>query len=294
MVEDKSVGYRVFKVINIVILLLLTLSCVLPLWYTLCLSLSDKTAATGGMVGLWPVGFNLSSYQALLRDSSFFRSVWISVQRVTLGWIVGISTTILLAYPLSRSKREFRYRNFFMWVLIVCLLFNGGLVPWYITMLKLGMVDNIWGLVLSGGVQVFNVILMMNFIRNQPKSLEEAALVDGAGLWRILVSIVIPLAKPVIATVSLFIIVYHWNEFFQGYVLMSSERMYPLQTYIQQLVVTVNVTNLSLEQYQKMNKLSDLTLNAAKIFVALIPVLMIYPLLQRFFVTGITLGAVKE
>jgi multiple sugar transport system permease protein/putative aldouronate transport system permease protein len=294
MIEGNSFSYRIFRACNFFLMLVITLSCILPLWYTLCLSLSDKAAANGGMVGLWPVGLNLDAYRAIMRDGSFFRAVGVSVTRVFLGLVIGLGTTVLMAYPLSKTTRDFAPRNIFMWILIVCFLFNGGLIPWYITMLSLGMKDTVWALVLCGGVQVFNVILVMNFFRNLPKALEEAAVIDGAGPWRILFSIILPISLPVIATVSLFIIVYHWNEFFQGLVLMSSERMYPLQTYIQQLVVTINVTNMSLEQFEKMNKLSNITLNAAKIFVALIPVLLIYPFLQKYFVTGITLGAVKE
>lgn len=294
MVEDNSPGYKVFQGFNLAVMVLITASCVLPLWYTLCLSLSDKTSANGGQVGLWPVGFNLEAYSAIMRDGTFFRAVVISVVRVALGLVIGLGTTLLMAYPLSKSSKQYGPRNIVMWVLLVCFLFNGGLIPWYITMLSLGMKDTIWALALGGGVQVFNVILVMNFFRNLPKALEEAALIDGAGPWRTLVSVVIPVSTPVIATVSLFIIVYHWNEFFQGLVLMSNENMYPLQTYIQQLVVTINVTNMSLEQFERMNKLSNITLNAAKIFVALIPVLLIYPFLQKYFVTGITLGAVKE
>jgi multiple sugar transport system permease protein/putative aldouronate transport system permease protein len=294
MIEGKSTGLLFFRVCNYFVLLLVSLSCVLPLWYTFCLSISNTAAANGGMVGLWPVGFNLEAYRAIIRDSSFFMAASTSVLRVVLGLLLGLGTTMLMAYPLSKTSREYAPRNSVMWVLIVCFLFNGGLIPWYITMMSLGMKDTIWALVLSGGLQVFNVILAMNFFRNLPKALEEAAIVDGAGPWRILFSIVIPVSLPVIATISLFIIVYHWNEFFQGLVLMSSSRNYPLQTYIQQLVVTINMTNMSLEQFEKMSKLSNVTLNAAKIFVALIPVLLIYPFLQRYFITGITLGSVKE
>ena len=181
-----------------------------------------------------------------------------------------------------------------MWILIFCFLFNGGLIPWYITMKNYGLINTMAGLVLAGGVPVFNVILVMNFFRNIPKSLEEAAIVDGAGAWLILLRVIIPISKPVIATVTLFTIVNYWNEFFQGLVLSTTEKMYPLQTYIQQMVVTLNMTNMTLEQYQKVSQLSNQGLNAAKIFVALIPVLLIYPFLQKYFITGITLGAVKE
>lgn len=276
------------------ILMLLVLSCIVPLWYTLCISLSGKAAVAGGMVSLWPVDFTLSSYQAIIKDMGFLRSVGISVARVVLGTIFSLTVILLMSYPLSKSKREFKYRDIFMWILIFCFLFNGGLIPWYITMKNYGLINTMAGLVLAGGVPVFNVILVMNFFRNIPKSLEEAAIVDGAGAWLILLRVIIPISKPVIATVTLFTIVNYWNEFFQGLVLSTTEKMYPLQTYIQQMVVTLNMTNMTLEQYQKVSQLSNQGLNAAKIFVALIPVLLIYPFLQKYFITGITLGAVKE
>ena len=227
-------------------------------------------------------------------NMGFLRSVGISVARVVLGTIFSLTVILLMSYPLSKSKREFKYRDIFMWILIFCFLFNGGLIPWYITMKNYGLINTMAGLVLAGGVPVFNVILVMNFFRNIPKSLEEAAIVDGAGAWLILLRVIIPISKPVIATVTLFTIVNYWNEFFQGLVLSTTEKMYPLQTYIQQMVVTLNMTNMTLEQYHNVSQLSNQGLNAAKIFVALIPVLLIYPLLQKYFITGITLGAVKE
>lgn len=294
MIKSKSVGRKIFLVVNFVILMILVSSCLLPLWYTLCVSLSGKAAVAGGLVSFWPVDFTLSSYQAIIKDMGFLRSVLVSLERVVFGTVFSLTVILLMAYPLSKSKRDFRYRNIFMWILIFCFLFNGGLVPWYIMMKNYGLINTMTGLVLCGGVPVFNVILVMNFFRNIPKSLEEAAVVDGAGPWKILFGIILPISKPVIATVALFTIVNYWNEFFQGLVLATSEEMYPLQTYIQQMVVTLNMSNMSLEQYQKMSQLSNEGLNAAKIFVAMIPVLLIYPFLQKYFISGITLGAVKE
>lgn len=146
------------------------------------------------------------------------------------------------------------------------------------------------------GVPIFNLILIMNFVKNLPEELEEAAKIDGAGPWRYLFSILLPLLKPVLATVVLFTIVGYWNDFFQGMVLSTREESYPLQTYIQQLVVSTNLqqmASMSLEQMNRLSKLNNDSLNAAKIFVAMIPVLIIYPFLQRYFVKGITLGSVK-
>ncbi|WP_433706913.1 carbohydrate ABC transporter permease [Paenibacillus illinoisensis] len=294
MIRETTLRSRVFDVTLLVVLLLIAFLCILPLWYTLAVSLSEKSAAAAGKVWLWPVGFNFNSYQQIIGDRSFFNSFWISIQRVVLSATITFVVTTMMAYPLSRSPREFRMRNVFMWILVFTLLFNGGLIPWYMTVKAIGLYDTIWALVLGGGVPVFNVILIVNYFRNLPKELDEAALVDGAGPWRMLITIYVPLAVPVLATVTLFTIVYHWNEFFHGLVLTSGQDHYPLQTLIQQFVVVIDASNMTEDQYKRMNELSNQTLNAAKIFIAMLPVLIVYPFLQRFFIHGITLGSVKE
>ena len=180
-----------------------------------------------------------------------------------------------------------------MWIFVFCMLFNGGTVPWYITMKNYGLMDSIWGLVFGMGLQVFNVILAVNFFKNLPVELEEACFIDGGGPWRNLISIYIPLAKPMVATISLFTIVQYWNEFFQGMVLSTKQSSYPLQTYIQQMVVTLDYSSMNVEQIAQAMKLNNQSLDAANIFIAMIPVLIIYPFLQKYFVSGITLGSVK-
>jgi putative aldouronate transport system permease protein len=294
MVREATLGSRVFDGLLVVLLVGIALLCLLPLWYTLAISLSTNSAAEAGLVKLWPVGFNLNSYQEIMGDSKFFNSFWISIQRVVLGAGVSFVVTVLMAYPLSKTSKELPLRNVLMWVLVFTMLFNGGLIPWYQTVKSLGLINSIWALVLGHSVPMFNVILVVNYFRNLPKELEEAALVDGAGPWYMLVKLFIPLAVPVLATVTLFSIVYHWNEFFNGLVLMSKADKYPLQTYIQQLVVVIDASTMDTEQLKRLSELSNRTLNAAKIFIAMIPVLIIYPFLQRFFIHGITLGSVKE
>lgn len=294
MVESKTFGSRVFNVVNIIIMAVLSISCIYPLWYALCLSISSKSAANSGAVTILPVGFSLESYKQIMGDWKFFNSFWISIQRTVLGTILTILVLIIFAYPLSKSTREYKPRNVIMWIVIFCMIFNGGTIPWYITMMKYGMIDNIWGLILCGGLPVFNLILLVNFYRSLPKELEEAAVVDGAGPWTILFKIVVPCSVPVLATIILFTSVGYWNEFFQGLVLTSGDTHYPLQTYIKQMVVNVQTTNLSMDQIEKLDKLSNKSLDAAKVFIAMIPMLVVYPFLQKYFVTGIMLGAVKE
>ena len=294
MVKDNSLGSLLLDGVLIIVLVGLAMLCVLPLWYTLCVSLSAKSYVAAGMVGLWPIGFNFDSYMQIMSDLKFFHSFWISIQRVVLGTICELTVTILMAYPLSRSVKQFRARNIITWFLVFSMLFYGGLIPWYQTMKSLGMINNIWGLVLGGSVPIFNVILVMNYFRNLPKEIEEAALMDGAGPWTMLFNIFIPLSLPVIATVTLFSVVYHWNEFFSGLILMTRQSNYPLQTYIQQVVVVINTSVMTPDELKRLSELSNQTLNAAKIFISMIPILAIYPFLQKYFITGITLGSVKE
>lgn len=286
-------GSKIFDYVNLFLLVLITLSCIMPVWYTLCVSLSKKSYIAAGVVSFWPKGFNILSYQQIIADKAFARAFLNSIIRVGLGTSITVFVIILMAYPLSKSKKEFQQRNIFMWILVFCMLFNGGLIPWFQTMRQMHLINNVWGLIFGGGLPIFSVILMMNFFRNNPKEIEEAGSIDGAGPWGILFRIIVPISKPVIATIVLFTAIYHWNEFFNGLILSTSEANYPLQTYIQQLVVQIDTTIMTEDQYKMMSEMSNQSLNAAKLFVAIVPVLIVYPFLQKYIISGITLGSVK-
>lgn len=295
MIERKTLGTRLFTIFNYTLLALLAFSCLYPLWYTFCLSVSDKAATSAGWVTFWPINFTIASYQEIMKDAAFYNSFLISVIRVAIGTPLTLVVIVMLAWPLSKRRSEFGSRNLFMWTVVFCMLFNGGTIPWYIAMKNYGMMNNIWGLILSGSLPMFNVILIMNGFRNLPRDLEEAAIVDGAGQWRILFQIIVPCSVPTLATITLFVSVGYWNEYFQGLVLSNSEAYYPLQTYIKQIVVNIpQGNNMTTEQLIKFSQLSNKALNAAKVFISMLPMLVIYPFLQRYFVTGIMLGSVKE
>ena len=157
MVQNKSLGWKIFNVCNIVMMALLALSCLYPLWYALCLSLSSKSAANAGMVSFYPVGLSFASYKEIMGDWKFFNSFWISIQRTVLGTAMSLLVMILVGYPLSKTKKEFRSRDVLMWIILFCMVFNGGTIPWYFTMQKYGLIDSIWGLVLAGGLTPENV-----------------------------------------------------------------------------------------------------------------------------------------
>ncbi len=293
MLASRSMTDRIVDWLITVFLLTVGISTLLPLVNTLAISLSDKAAVSGGMVGLWPVGFNLNSYSFILRDEKFWQAFGVSVQRVLLGGALNFVLAVMTAFPLSRTTRAFPARDIFMWLFVFGMILNVGIVPWYLTISGYGLIDNIWALVLPGAVPIWNVIILMNFFRNIPKELDEAARIDGANPWQLLWSVYLPTSLPALATITLFSIVGHWNSFFDGLILMNNPNNYPLQTYIQQLVIADRPA-LHGGQAQLLAQLSNNTLNAAKLFVAMIPILIVYPFLQRYFIRGIMLGAVKE
>lgn len=286
-------GSLISQIIIWFIVISFTLSCLLPLLNMLAISLSGSDVVAANDVGLLPKDFTLSAYEKLLKDSQFWRSFLISIARVILGTAINMFLTVTMAYPLSKSKLRFRAREIYMKIVIFAMLFSGGIIPLFMVVSKLHMTNTIWSLVLPGAVPVFNVILLINFFKSVPESLDEAARIDGAGPLTILAKIYLPVSLPALATVALFAIVNHWNDYFSGLLYMSRASMYPLQTYIQQL--TVDITQITdAEQLKQMASMSSRSFNATKIVVSTIPLLIIYPFLQKYFVSGIVIGAVKE
>jgi putative aldouronate transport system permease protein len=296
MVERISIGRIAFNVLNYTFLIAFAVACFLPLVNILAISFSDKTAAAGGLVGFWPVNFTTKSYQFVFQRQEFFNSFWIAIERVLLGTSINMIMTVIVAYPLSKEQREFPGRTIYAWIFVITILFSGGLIPWYITIKETGLLDSIWALVLPGAVPVFNCILLLNFFRGLPKALEEAAFVDGASHWTTLWRIFIPLSMPALATILLFSMVGHWNAWFDGLILMNSPDHYPLQSYLQTLVKmeASAFANMDPSQALLIADISDRSIKSAHIFMAAIPILIVYPFLQRYFMTGIVLGSVKE
>jgi putative aldouronate transport system permease protein len=292
-VTDKSWQGRLTDALILTLLVAVALSTLFPLLNTLAISLSERAAVSGGAVHLWPVGFNLAAYTFIMQDEKFWRAFGVSVQRLLLGGGLNFILAILTAFPLSRSAKAFPGRDLFMWLFVFGMILNVGLVPWYLTISRYGLIDSLWALVLPTAVPIWNVIILMNFFRSLPRELDEAARIDGANPWQTLWHVYLPTSLPALATITLFSLVGHWNAFFDGLILMNNPDNYPLQTYIQQLVIAER-TALSGGQAQLMAALSNSTLNAAKLFVAMIPILVVYPLLQRYFIRGIMLGSVKE
>jgi len=289
-VYHKTTGYKIFSVFNYIILILAGLACFLPLLHLLAQSFSSKAAIAGNLVSFWPVGFNTNAYAITFNNSNFTGSMMISVMRTVLGTLLSMTILTTAGYALSK---DFRGRNTLMWIFVFTMLFNGGLIPSYILVTSLGLKGTLWALILPGAFGAYNLILLMNFFRTIPKALEEAAFIDGASFFVIFRSIYLPLSLPGLATVSLFIMVGHWNSWFDGLLYMSDPADYPLASFLQTVVVQTNAQSMAMSQ-SEVEAMAEQSVKAAQIFISTLPIIAVYPFLQRYFVKGIVLGAVKE
>ncbi|NLB39423.1 MAG: carbohydrate ABC transporter permease [Clostridiales bacterium] len=293
-----SPSRKLFLVVNFIVLLAVSLLCVLPFVNLLAVSFSNKTAVAANQVTFWPIGVTTAAYEFILDNDQFLRALWITVQRTVIGVAINILLIIFTAYPLSKTPQEFPLRTAFSWFFVVTILFSGGLIPTYMVVKYTGIMNTIWALVLPGAVQVFNMLVVMNFMRSLPKELEEAAYIDGASHLQTLWRVILPVSTPTLATVTLFAFVGHWNSWYDGMIYMNTVDRYPLQTYLQTIVINPeaffrNATNVSQELGRFMNLVSARTTNAAQLFLATIPILMVYPFLQKYFTTGLVMGSVK-
>lgn len=294
MIIKPSLGRRAFLVSNLIILAFISFLCLMPIIHILAISFSSGSAAAAGKVALWPVEFTTAAYDNVFGKPEYLRAFGVSIQRVVVGTALSMLLTIVTAYPLSKDRNTFRLRTVYAWIFVFTILFNGGLIPTYLTIKNLGLIDSLGALVFPMAINVFNVILLLNFYRNLPKELEDASRIDGAGHFATLWKIYVPLSLPALATTGLFTMVGHWNSWFDGMLYMNHPENYPLQTFLQTVIIKMDFRFLKSENVELMLQLSDRTSRAAQIFVAAFPILIVYPFLQRFFIKGIVMGSVKE
>jgi putative aldouronate transport system permease protein len=289
----KSVSYKTFSYFNHAFLIILSALCVLPLIHVFAISLSSSSAATGNTVTFWPVNVTFEAYTETLGNSNFLHSLWIGIKRVVLGTSISMLLVVLAAYPLSKEETRFHGRTVYAWVFVFTMLFHAGLIPTYLVVKGTGLMNTIWALVIPGAVSVWNLILMLNFFRAIPKDLEEAAVMDGANHLRILFTIYLPISMPAVATLSLFSMVMHWNAWFDGMIYLSNAKDYPISTFLRSIIVSDNFSVLGLTE-DEIKNISPRTVKASQVFIGALPILMVYPFLQRYFVKGVILGSVKE
>ena len=290
----KTMGERIFTIFNYILLGLITLTCLLPILHVIALSFSDNASATSNSVTFWPKGFNVQAYQIMLGNPVFPRSFFVSVYRTILGTAVNLILVVLAAYPLSKEDSELKGRKVISLFFIIPMMVNGGLIPTFFLVNDLHLMDTIWSLILPGCVPVANVVLMMNFFRGINKSIFESAQIDGANDFTILLRIALPLSMASIATVTLFQMVGHWNGWFAATIYINDRNKWPLQTLLRQMLTSIDYSSFGAEDLAKMQLLSDRSFQGAMIVFATVPILCIYPFMQKYFMSGMTVGSVKE
>jgi putative aldouronate transport system permease protein len=283
---------RFFVTVTSLLCVLVALICLAPIFHILAISFSGKDVIIAGKVGFLPVDFTFDNYVYVARENAFYTAFGVSVIRTCLALIVQLTMTVLAAYPISLGKNRFKARSFYTWYFLIAVLFSGGLIPTYLVVLRTGLINTIWALVLPGAVPLFNVILMQNFMKSLPDEIKESAAMDGAGQFRTLIQIVLPLCQVSIATISIFIIVGNWNAWYDGMLYINNNHRFPLQTYLRTVIVQPDMSQITdVEDLAKL--VASGGADAAKIFLSMLPIMIVYPFAQNHFVKGIVLGSVK-
>lgn len=288
----KTKSEKLFKVILIMILVLLCISIIVPIMNIVALSFSSNGAIQTGSVGIFPKSPTLSSYKYVMADQQFLSSFFVSVFVTVVGTAISMFLVTLAAYPLS--KPNLPYRRQLVLVFVFTMMFGGGLVPSYIIVKSLGLMNTVWALILPSAMSVYNMLLVKNYMETLPESLEESAKIDGANDAQVFMKIIIPLCKPVLATVALFFAVGYWNSYFPGIMYITDPGLKPLQTHLYEMIQsTTKMWELSDQMRQQLAGISGDGIQSATIVASTVPILIIYPFLQKYFIRGIVVGSEK-
>lgn len=289
MVQDKSIGNRIFDVFNIIVLTITGLMAIIPFLYIMAVSFtSPAEVAKGGFI-LFPKEFSLAAYEYIFSTDVLMNSMLVSIYITFVGTIINLFFTSLMAYPLA--KRDLRGRSFIMLAVLFTMLFSGGMIPTYFVVKGLGLTNTLWSLMIPVAISPFNLIILKNFFQNIPDELEESAKLDGSGDVGILVRIVLPLSLPAMATFSLFYAVGHWNSFFSAIIYLNDSRQWPVQVWLREIVVMAN-SRIGDTDFDEQD-IQPLTIRMAVIAFSTIPIMLVYPFLQKHFAKGVLLGSVK-
>jgi putative aldouronate transport system permease protein len=279
---------------NAICLIILTLTCAFPFIHMAAISVSDADAINRGMVSVFPRGFQIDAYEKILREGSMLRSLLYTVLLTIVFTAVAMMLTILAAYPLS--KKRLKGRTPILVFIVFTMFFNGGLIPTYIVIQKLGLIDNFWVLVLPGAITTWNFLVLKTFFGAVPESLEESAVIDGANAWHVLTKILLPLSLPALVTISLFYAVWRWNHFTDALFYVNSPELKPLSLTLNQLL-SYNVSRLmevgQTNPQMEMETVLPESLKAASLVFTMVPILLVYPWLQKYFVKGVMIGSIK-
>lgn len=287
----KSLGERSFYTVNYILLILIGLTCIVPFLNILSISFSDRAAVESGKVFLWPVGFQLTSYEFFFKATPALRALKNSTIITIGGVALSMTATILAAYPLSRYYMA--GRRYVMLAMVFTMLFSGGIIPTYIVVKNLGLINSYWALWLIGLVSTYNLMLMRSSFESIPREIEESARVDGAGELTTLFRIVLPLSMPIIATLSLFYGVHYWNAFMNVLMYINKTEMQNFTVVVQAVMKSNDVLVSAANDVTEQSKLTNDMIRAVGVVSMVLPMLMVYPFLQKYFVKGLTLGSIK-
>ena len=292
----RSKGEKIFNVCNLIFMGILLIFLLYPILNVVSISFSNETEVMAANVTFYPKGFNPQAYETIFKDSELWRSIWNSVLVAFGGCALSIVSLCIAAYPLAFA--EFYGKRFYTLIIMFTMWFQGGIVPLFLTIKNLGLYDSLWALVLNGLVSAYNVVIIRSYFNSIPMSIVESAHLDGANDFTILFRLIVPLSKPVLATVALWVIVGHWNDYMNPLVLISKTNNFTLQLKLKSLVLaaessTSNLSTLSQSTDHKGVAALSTQVKNAVLVVSMVPMLVIYPFIQQFFVSGVMLGSVK-
>ncbi len=283
---------RIFDTVNMTLLLLFAVAILVPLWNVLVSPFSSGQALAEGGFVFWPTELSLENYRAVFRDASIWQAFFISVSKTGLGVVTHVFFCAMVAYGLS--KKNLRGRKLYVAMGVITMFFSGGMIPTYLLIKSLGLLNSFWVYIIPALFSYYDVVILMNFFRNVPDALEESAKIDGAGDWRIFLSLFIPLSMPALATIALFNGVGQWNDFMTTKLYITDQSLYPLQMMLYDIIVQSQTQSMQNIGGSVVIETTTKGVQLATIVITTLPILVIYPLLQRYFISGMMLGAVKE
>jgi putative aldouronate transport system permease protein len=287
----RSIGSITFDITNIVFMLVVVFVTLYPMYYIAIISISNGREVLAERVNFWPRGINIEAYRLVLRDASIVRALANTVLYTAVGTAINLSFTAMCAFPLSR--RDFSGRKVLTIFVTVTMFFGGGLIPLYLVVMRIGLINSMWAVVLVPAINTWYMFIMRTYFQGLPDALQESAIIDGANDIHILIRIIIPLAKPIMATLLLFYAVYHWNSFFNAMIFLNEKKKFPIQIILRNVVVAgrMDATNEIGAGIEYM--VIEQTIKYAVIMVSTLPILIVYPFLQKYFVKGVMIGAIK-
>ncbi|HIW32555.1 MAG TPA: carbohydrate ABC transporter permease [Candidatus Paenibacillus intestinavium] len=291
-VLKKDLDSRIFDFVNMTCLIIFTIIILVPLWNVIVSSFSSSRALAEGGFIFWSPDFSLENYRAVFRDDMIYQAFFISVAKTVIGVLTHVLFCAMVAYGLS--KNNIRGRKFYVAMGVITMFFSGGMIPTYLLIKSLGLLNSFWVYIIPALLSFYDVIILMNFFRNVPPSLEESAKIDGAGHWKIFLMIFIPLSMPAMATIAMFNGVGQWNDFMTTKLYVTNENLYPLQMKLYEIIVQSQMQSMQNVGGSVIIETATKGVQLATIVITTLPIVVIYPILQRYFISGMMLGAVKE